>query len=77
MLKKYKHRRSRRWYICFENRLYDQKVIVQAAHANTGRKSRLRFNAEESIACLDGLHFAVVEFCCKTARPHGNDGKGA
>ena len=71
MLKKYKCKRSTRWYICFKSRLYDQKLILRAAHADAGRTSTLVFKAGESrkhFAKLGFtvLGFTVVEGCCKT-----------
>ena len=71
MLKKYKCKRSTRWYICFGDRLYDQKLILWAAHAHAGDTSDLDFTAGESrkhFAKLGFtiLGFTVVEGCCKT-----------
>ena len=61
MLEKHGNGPSTKWYICFKDRLYDQKLILRAAHAHAGGKSRLGFKARESRRYLGNLHFAVVE----------------
>ena len=61
MLAKYGGGPSMTWYICFEGRRYDQKLIIRAAHDHAGDKSCLRFNARESRRYLRRLGFTVVE----------------
>ena len=67
MLKKYECNPSTKWYIRFKGRFYDQKLIIHAAHAHTGRESCLEFQAKESRRYLGKFEFRVVEGCCKTA----------
>ena len=57
MLVKYRGGRSVKWYLCFEGRRYDQKLILRAAHAHAGGTSILKFTAGDS-----RIHFARLQF---------------
>ena len=61
MLEKYGGGPSTKWYICFKGRLYDQKLIIRAAHAHAGDTSTLEFKAGESRRYFAKLGFKVVE----------------
>ncbi len=50
---------SVKWYIRFQDRRYDQKLILQAAHAHAGGTSTLVFKAGESRRYLERLGFTV------------------
>ena len=60
MIEEYGGGGSIKWYIPFNGRLYDQKLILRAAHADAGRTSTLVFKAGESRKHFEKLGFAVV-----------------
>ncbi len=65
MLEKYGGGSSTRWYVLFEGKHYDQKLILRAAHklADLGSlpPGRGTFTAAEATRWLDKLGFDVVD----------------
>ncbi len=64
MLKKYGRGASTRWYVCYRGRLYDQKLLLRAAHELQGL-GRLpsgpgTFKAGQARQHLKSLGFDVV-----------------
>ena len=60
-LRKYRGRgRSKRWYVRFRGRHYDQKLILHAAHELQGLGEPPSFNAGQARRRLEGLGFSVV-----------------
>lgn len=65
MLKKYGGGPSRKWYLKVDDRLYDQKLIIRAAHVHQGLgelapQGKVRFNAAEAKEQLERLGYRVV-----------------
>ena len=65
MLEKYGGGPSTRWYVRFEDKCYDQKLVLRAAHqlSDLGPlpPGRGTFTAAEARRWLDKLGFDVVE----------------
>ena len=66
MLEKYGGGPSRRWYLKVGDSLYDQKLIIRAAHVHRGLgelapQGEIRFNASEAKGQLECLGYHVVD----------------
>lgn len=59
MLEEYGGGRSRKWYIEFNGRMYDQKLIIRAAHRLQGLGEAPTFKAVESRRLLKKLGFEL------------------
>ena len=65
MLKKYGRGPSTRWYVLFEGKCYDQKLILRAAHKLAGLGCLLSsdFKAKNAQRRLSTLGFTVTDQC--------------
>ena len=67
MLEKYGGGPSTRWYVRFEDKCYDQKLVLRAAHELAGlgclSSGRGTFKAKDARRRLDKLGFTVTDQC--------------
>ena len=60
MLEEYGGGQSREWFIKFNGRMYDQKLIIRAAHWLQGLGEAPTFKAAKSRKLLEKLRFELV-----------------
>ena len=69
MIDRYGGGLSWKWYIRFERRVYDQKLILRAANIYAGGSTPDEdLKAGKSRECLRDLEFRIVKICPETAR---------